>query len=135
MQQIWFHFALKPAPVSEHHSCCFHLHFLLSRPPFSLLFYIPGCHFQLFRSQNCLLQNKPKEITKTANSSREWSLSQTILVHFPTPSNFSKLSSKVGFWHYPPLFFFFMVRHTMKYLLLLNTVVWKVFLMLLSLAY
>lgn len=107
MQQIWFHFALKPAPVSEHHSCCFHLHFLLSRPPFSLLFYIPGCHFQLFRSQNCLLQNKPKEITKTANSSREWSLSQTILVHFPTPSNFSKLSSKVGFWHYPPLFFFF----------------------------
>lgn len=111
MQQISFHFALKRVSVSEHHQCCFHLHFLLSIPPFSLLFYIPGCHFQMFRSQNCLLQNKPKEITKTANSSREWILSKTILVHSPTPRNFSKLSSKAGFWHYPPPLFFFMVRH------------------------
>lgn len=133
MQQISFHFALKRVSVSEHHQCCFHLHFLLSIPPFSLLFYIPGCHFQMFRSQNCLLQNKPKEITKTANSSREWILSKAILVHSPTPRNFSKLSSKAGFWHYPPPFSF--SWYDIPLLLLLNTVVWKVFLMLLSLAY
>lgn len=134
MQQISFHFALKRVSVSEHHQCCFHLHFLLSIPPFSLLFYIPGCHFQMFRSQNCLLQNKPKEITKTANSSREWILSKAILVHSPTPRNFSKLSSKAGFWHYPPPPFSFS-WYDIPLLLLLNTVVWKVFLMLLSLAY